>query len=136
LAVLAIILLLFKELLVMCFDPTLAVTLRLPTRFLHIVLLVVIAVAIVVSLQMVGIALMLAMLVTPPATAYLVTRRLPAMMLVAAAIGAGSGVVGLYVSFYFGVASGAAIVLVCTLIFLATLAGVKVHSRWRQGRPA
>jgi ABC-type Mn2+/Zn2+ transport system permease subunit len=61
---------------------------------------------------------MLAMLVTPPATAYLLTRRLPTMMLLAASIGAFSGVVGLYLSFYVSMASGAAIVLVSTSIFL------------------
>ena len=58
------------------------------------------------------------MLVTPAATAYLLTRRLPSMMAVAALIGAGSAVIGLYVSFYINVASGAAIVLVCTVCFL------------------
>jgi ABC-type Mn2+/Zn2+ transport system permease subunit len=96
----------------------LAETLRLPTDFLRYLLLILIAVAIVVSLQTVGIALMLAMLVTPAATAYLLTRRLPTMMVLAASIGALSGVIGLYVSFYVSIASGAAIVLVCTAIFL------------------
>jgi ABC-type Mn2+/Zn2+ transport system permease subunit len=65
----------------------------------------------------VGIALMLAMFVTPAATASLVTRRLPTMMGVAAAIGAFSGIAGLYASFYLNMASGAAVVLVATLIF-------------------
>lgn len=108
---------LFKEFLVLSFDPVLAATLRLPAGLLHYLLLVLIAVAIVVSLQTVGVALMVAMLVTPAATAYLLTRRLPAMMVVAAAIGALSGVVGLYLSYYLSVASGAAIVLVCTALF-------------------
>lgn len=107
----------YKEFLVLSFDPILAATLRLPATFLHYLLLVLIAVAIVVSLQTVGVALMVAMLVTPAATAYLVTRRLPTMMVLAAAIGAFSGVAGLYLSYYFSVASGAAIVLVCTALF-------------------
>lgn len=116
--VLLVIFLFYKEFLVMTFDPVLAVTLRLPTTFLRYLLLVLIAVTIVISLQVVGIALMLAMLVTPAATASLLTRRLPAMMIVAGAIGAGSGIVGLYTSFYLNIASGPTVVLVATLIFV------------------
>ncbi len=111
----------FKEFLVISFDPILAATLRLPATLLHYLLLILIAVAIVVSLRTVGVALMVAMLVTPAATAYLLTRRLLPMMALAAFIGALSGVVGLYLSYYVSVASGAAIVLVCTALFLLTL---------------
>ncbi|NOX60730.1 MAG: metal ABC transporter permease [Chloroflexi bacterium] len=108
----------YKEFLVISFDPILAQTLRMPSQLLNYFLYVLIAITIVVSLQTVGIALMLAMLVTPPATAYLLTRRLPSMMATAAGIGAFAGVAGLYLSYYTGVASGAAIVLVSTLLFL------------------
>jgi ABC-type Mn2+/Zn2+ transport system permease subunit len=107
----------FKEFVIISFDPTLAVTLRLPARLLESLLLVLIAVTIVVSLQTVGVALMVAMLVTPAATAYLLTRKLSTMMGLAALIGALSGVIGLYLSFYIKVASGAAIVLVATAVF-------------------
>ncbi len=108
----------YKEFMVISFDPTLAETLRLPSVWLHYLLLVLIAVAIVVSLQTVGVALMLGMLVTPAATAYLLTRRLLPMMGVAALIGTLSSIIGLYLSFYVSIASGAAIVLVCTAFFL------------------
>jgi ABC-type Mn2+/Zn2+ transport system permease subunit len=64
---------------------------------------------------------MLAMLVTPATTAYLLTRRLPRMMLVGSIVGVLSGVIGLYLSFYFGLASGAAIVLVAIGFFLVAL---------------
>ena len=64
--------------------------------------------------------LVAAMLVTPAATAYLLTRRLPAMMIVSAAVGAASSVAGLYASYYLDVASGAAVVLVATAAFLLT----------------
>jgi ABC-type Mn2+/Zn2+ transport system permease subunit len=110
--------LLYKELLVVSFDPILAATLRLPLNVLNYLLLVLIAVTVVVSLQTVGVALMVAMLVTPAATAYLLTRRLWHMMIVGAAIGAVSSVAGLYLSFYVNVASGAAVVLVCTTFFV------------------
>ena len=116
--VLLVIFLFYKEFLVISFDPVLATTLRLPTTFLRYLLLVLIAVTIVVSLQVVGIALMLAMLVTPAAAASLLTRRLPTMMAVAALIGGASGVVGIYASFYLNIASGPAVVLVDTALFL------------------
>ena len=115
--VLITIFLFYKEFLVMSFDLTLAQTLRLPTTFLRYLLLILIALTIVVALQVVGIALILAMLVTPAAAASLLTRRLPWMMAVAAAIGALSGLVGVYASFYLDIASGPAVVLVATAIF-------------------
>lgn len=121
LAILAVVLL-YKELLVVSFDPVLAATLRLPAAALHYLLLLLIATAIVVSLQAVGVALMLAMLVTPPATAYLLVRRLKPMMIAAAFLGSFSGIAGLYLSYYLNMASGAAIVLVSTTLFLLALA--------------
>lgn len=118
--ILLVILAFYKEFVVISFDPILAATLRLPNRLLEYLLLILIAMTIVVSLQTVGVALMVAMLVTPAATAYLLTRRLPVMMALAALIGSLSGLIGLYLSFYVQVASGAAIVLVATVIFLVT----------------
>jgi manganese/iron transport system permease protein len=117
--VLLVVMAFYKEFLVLSFDPVLAATLRLPVRLFDYLLLVLIAVTIVVSLQTVGVALMVAMLVTPAAAAYLLTRRLPVMMALAALIAALSGVVGLYLSYYLSIASGAAIVLTCTAVFLA-----------------
>ncbi|MBX0328172.1 metal ABC transporter permease [Oscillochloris sp. ZM17-4] len=115
--------LLYKELTLISFDSVLATTLRLPVQALEYLLLVLIAVAVVVSIQTVGVSLMLAVLVTPAATASLLTRRLMPMLLLAAGMAAICGVVGLYLSYYLGVASGAAIVLTCTAIFLITWAG-------------
>jgi manganese/iron transport system permease protein len=117
--ILAVVFLFYKEFLVLSFDPLLATTLRLPARYLEYLLLVLIALAVVVSLQTVGVALMVAMLVTPAATAYLLTRRLPTMMALGAIIASLSGVVGLYLSYYASISSGAAIVLTSTAIFLA-----------------
>lgn len=115
--VLVLVFVFYKEFLLLAFDPVLAVTLRVPSRWLEMLLYLLIAVTVVVSLQTVGVALMVAMLVTPAATASLVTKRLPKMMALAAAIAAFSGVAGLYFSYYLSVASGAAIVLTCTAIF-------------------
>lgn len=107
----------YKEFLVISFDPILAETLRLPAKLLDNLLIVIIAIAIVISLQTVGVALMVAMLVTPAATAYLLTRRLPFMMLIAAVLASVSSAVGLYLSYYLSIASGAAIVLTTTVFF-------------------
>ena len=123
LAVLLVVVLFYKELVLVSFDATLATTLRMPTSAYRIILLVLVAVTVVVSLQTVGLGLMLAMLVTPASTAYLVTRRLPRMMLVGALLGVFAGIAGLYLSFYIGVSSGAAVVLVAISLFLLVLVG-------------
>lgn len=117
LIVITIIVVFFKELRAISFDPTLARTLKLPVRLFDYGLLVLIALTIVVALEVVGVSLMLAMLVTPSATATFFTNRLQTMMLVSAGIGVFSGIFGLYASFYFDVASGPAVVLTATLIF-------------------
>jgi len=134
-AVLAVVALLYKELVVVSFDPVLAATLRLPAERLRILLLVLLALTIVVSLQTVGIGLVSALLVTPAAAAHLLTRRLPRMMAIAAAIGVASSVIGLYASYYLDVASGAAIVLTATGFFLlAFLFAPRSGVAWRLGR--
>ena len=130
--VLSAVLLLYKELVVVSFDPVLAATLRLPAERLRTALLVLLALTIVVSLQTVGIGLVSALLVTPAATAYLLTRRLPRMMAIAAAIGVASSVIGLYASYYLDVASGAAIVLTATAFFLLAFLFAPVRGAvWR-----
>lgn len=126
----------YKEFLVLSFDPLLAATLRLPARFLEYLLLILIALAIVVSLQTVGVALMVAILITPAATAYLLTRRLPFMMLISALIACVSGVVGLYLSYYMSISSGAAIVLTCTAIFILAWAGQTIRRGMIERQPA
>ncbi|NLE75095.1 MAG: metal ABC transporter permease [Actinobacteria bacterium] len=115
--ILLVVVLLYRQLLVTSFDPVFAMTLRLRTEWLRMLLLVLLALTIVVSLQTVGVGLVVAMLVTPGATAYLLVRRLLPMMTTAAAVGAVSAVGGLYISYYANVASGAAMVLVATILF-------------------
>jgi manganese/iron transport system permease protein len=116
--ILVIVVLLYKEFLIISFDPVLARTLNLPTETLRYVLLILIAVTIVVSLQTVGIALMIAMLVTPAAAAGLLTHRLHWMMISAAIIGATSSIIGFYISFHINISTGASIVLTATAIFI------------------
>ena len=118
LIVLAVLLAFFKEFQLASFDPVLAHMLGKRPETLRFAMLILLALTIVVSLQTVGVGLVAAMLVTPAATAFLLTRRLATMMGVAAAIGAAAAVVGLYVSYYLDVASGAAVVLAATAAFL------------------
>ncbi len=116
--VILLVIIFFKEFQTLSFDPVLAVTLRMPVNLLTNLLLAMIAVTVAVSMQTVGVALMVAMLVTPAATAYLLTRHLWTMMILGAVIGASSSVVGLYLSYYLNIASGAAIVLTATAVFV------------------
>lgn len=128
---LATVVALYKEFLVLAFDPLFADTLRLPATFLENLQMVLMAVVIVVAIKAVGIALVLAMLVTPAATAGMLVRRLPPMMLLAAAFGCLSAVIGLYLAFYANVASGPAIVLAQTALFGLVLAGRGLRRRMR-----
>ena len=128
--------LLWKELLFSTFDPLGAGAAGLPVRRLDDLLLILIAVTIVISLQAVGIVLVVAMITTPAATAQLLVKRFTAMIQVAALIGVSAAIVGLYVSYSLDIASGAAIVLLETLIFLLVLAFTLIRSRIYAARGA
>lgn len=121
LLVLAVIAVLWKELLYATFDPLGAAASGLPVELLEYVYLAVVALTIVVSLKAVGIILVVAMLVTPAATAQLLTVRFGRMMGLAILVGVVSAVVGLYVSLWADAASGATIVLVETALFVAAM---------------
>ena len=128
--------LLWKELLFSTFDPLGAGAAGLPVRRLDDLLLILIAVTIVISLQAVGIVLVVAMITTPAATAQLLVKQFTAMIQVAALIGVSAAVVGLYVSYSLDIASGAAIVILETLIFLIALAFTLIRSRIYAARGA
>jgi ABC-type Mn2+/Zn2+ transport system permease subunit len=120
--VLVVVALLWKELLYATFDPQGAAASGLRVEALEYLFLGLVALTIVVSLQAVGIILVVAMLVTPAATGQLLTVRFGTLVLLAVAIGIGTSVLGLYVSYWLDVATGATIVLVQTALFLAALA--------------
>ncbi len=121
LLVLAVVAVLWKELLYATFDPLGAAASGIRVDRLELLFLTLVAITIVVSLQAVGIILVVAMLVTPAATAQLLTVRFTRLMLAAAAIGVVSAILGLYVSYWLDVASGATIVLVQTATFALAL---------------
>ena len=130
LVVVGTIVLLYKEFMLISFDLALARTLRLPSDGLRLLLLVLIAITIVTSLQIVGITLMLAMLVTPAATARLITHRLHHMMIVSAFLGAASGIIGIYLAYHLEIATGPAIVLTITAIFALTFIFVQLRQQF------
>lgn len=115
---LAILFVLRRSLVLYSFDPVHAHAIGLSPRWLEAILLGLLALNAVVALQAVGIVLVIAMLITPGATAYLLTDRFDRMLLIAAAVGAGSCLLGTYVSYYLDASTGGSIVGVLTLLFL------------------
>jgi manganese/iron transport system permease protein len=135
-ALLIVLRLLWKELLFSTFDPLGAGAAGLPVRRLDDLLLILIAVTIVISLQAVGIVLVVAMITTPAATAQLLVKRFTAMIQVAAMIGVSAATIGLYLSYSLDIASGAAIVILETALFLFALAYTSIRSRLHTARGA
>jgi ABC-type Mn2+/Zn2+ transport system permease subunit len=122
LLILVVVAVFWKELLFATFDPLAAAASGLRVAALEYLFLILVALTIVVSLQAVGIILVVAMLITPAATAQLLSLRFGRLMVLAISIGVGSAVLGLYVSYWFDTPSGATIVLVETAAFLLALA--------------
>lgn len=108
----------YKELLVSTFDETMAQAYGLPTKLIHYGIMVLLTMATVASLQTVGVVLVVAMLITPAATAYLLTNHFWRMILLASFLGALSAVIGLFISFVYNLPSGAVIVLAATVLFV------------------
>lgn len=119
--VIVILFALLKEFTLVAFDVTLAHSLGYPVFRLDILLLMLVSATIVVSLQTVGNILILALIVTPPATARLLTDRLDLMLAFSALIGVASGIGGLYISYHASSAAGGTIVLTATACFLVAL---------------
>jgi ABC-type Mn2+/Zn2+ transport system permease subunit len=121
-AVLALVAVLYRPFLLLSFDPQRAAALGLPVGRLHLVMLVVVTLAVVIGFRVVGALLVLGLLIAPPATAVLLTRRLPTMMALSAAIAAASAPLGLLISWHLDLAAGGSIVLVAVGAFIVTLA--------------
>ena len=108
-----------RDLLLYCFDPQHARAIGLPVRLIHYGLLVLLSLTIVAALKAVGVILVVAMLVTPGATAYLLTDRFERMLAISAAVAIGSSVIGTLVSFHIDGATGPCIVLIQAAAFVA-----------------
>ena len=107
-----------KDLILYCFDPRHAKTVGINVSFLHYLLLTCLSLAAVVGLQSVGIVLVVAMLITPGATAYLLTDKFDNITIISVISAIVSSLLGIYLSFWFDLETGGSIVLVQTFIFL------------------
>ncbi|MCC6907512.1 MAG: metal ABC transporter permease [Phycisphaerales bacterium] len=125
----------WKDLLLFVFDPAQAKAVGLNTGLLHVMLLTLLAATAVAALQAVGACLVVAMLVTPGATAYLLTDRFGRMMGLAAAMGVTTSMLGAYASYFLDGSTGGCIVVLQTVLFLAALVFAPVHGvlagRWK-----
>jgi manganese/iron transport system permease protein len=128
--VLAIVGLLYKELLFYSFDPTGAQASGLPVDWLNAGLMALIALTVVASMKVVGVILVLSLLIAPGATAYLLVPRLHQVMVVGSGIGVAASVTGLYLSYYFNLPSGPAIVLVVSILFSLAFLFSPSHGVW------
>jgi ABC-type Mn2+/Zn2+ transport system permease subunit len=120
-AVLGLVALLYRPFLLVSFDRRRAAAIGLPVARLELVMLVLVTLAVVIGFRVVGALLVLGMLMAPPAAAALVTKRMPAMMAVSAAIAAAAAPIGLLLSWHLDIAAGASIVLVAVAAFLVLL---------------
>ncbi|MBE9042868.1 metal ABC transporter permease [Pleurocapsales cyanobacterium LEGE 10410] len=118
---LVVILIRRKDLLLFCFDPNHAKAIGLNVQLMFYTLLSVLALTIVTALQTAGIILVIAMLVTPGSTAYLLTDRFDRMLWISIATSVFSCVMGTYLSYHFDVSTGGAIVVLLTMLFLVAM---------------
>jgi len=116
--VLAFVVLFFKELLLTSFDPVMAQAMGINVSFFHYLLMVLLTLVSVTAMQSVGTILIVAMLITPAATAYLYATSLKIMLILSATIGACSSVIGLFIGYSFNVAAGSSIVLTASAFFV------------------
>ncbi|MBF0934868.1 MAG: metal ABC transporter permease [Abiotrophia defectiva] len=117
-AVLIVIILFFKELLITSFDPQMAKAMGMKVNFYHYLLMILLTLVSVTAMQSVGTILIVAMLITPAATAYLYVNSLKSMILLSSTLGAVTSVLGLFLGTSFNVAAGSSIVLTSAVIFV------------------
>jgi len=111
----------YKQLLFSTFDPEVAPTYGVPTAWVDTFFSLVLAATIIASMQVMGVTLIAASIVIPPITARMLTDSFARMLILSSAIGAGCGLLGMYISFYLNISSGASIVLFSALVFVVVL---------------
>ena len=141
LIVITVVIVLYKELLFYTFDKLGAQAVGLPVNLLDLSLMVLIGLTIVASLKAVGVVLVLSLLITPAATAYLLVPRLHQVMLLGVVIGVISSIAGMYISYFYNLPSGPAIVLVTSGLFVLAFLfspsqGILTHPNTNSNQPA
>ncbi|HDA0483660.1 TPA: metal ABC transporter permease [Staphylococcus aureus] len=131
--VLILIIIFYRPLMISTFDPTFSRMSGLNTTLLHYFVMLLLSLVTVASIQTVGIILVVALLITPASTAFLVSKKLYSMMIIASLISVISSIVGLYYSYIYNIPSGATIVLCTFVIYIITLFFTKFTNRKKRG---
>lgn len=131
--VLILIIIFYRPLMISTFDPTFSRMSGLNTTLLHYFVLLLLSLVTVASIQTVGIILVVALLITPASTAFLISKKLYSMMIIASLISVISSIVGLYYSYIYNIPSGATIVLCTFVIYIITLFFTKFTNRKKRG---
>ena len=131
--VLSLIIILFRPLKMSTFDPVFSRMSGLNTTFMHYFVMLLLALVIVASVQTVGVILVVALLITPASTAYLITKRLSTMMLVSSLFSVISSTIGIYVSFILNLPSGVVIVLIAAILYALVFALTKFNNISHKG---
>ena len=127
--VLILIIIFYRPLMISTFDPTFSRMSGLNTTLLHYFVMLLLSLVTVASIQTVGIILVVALLITPASTAFLISKKLYSMMIIASLISVISSIVGLYYSYIYNIPSGATIVLCTFVIYIITLFSIKFPNR-------
>ncbi|HII1612784.1 TPA: metal ABC transporter permease [Staphylococcus aureus] len=131
--VLILIIIFYRPLMISTFDPTFSRMSGLNTTLLHYFVMLLLSLVTVASIQTVGIILVVALLITPASTAFLISKKLYSMMIIASLISVISSIVGLYYSYIYNIPSGATIVLCTFVIYIITLFFTKLTNRKKRG---
>lgn len=131
--VLILIIIFYRPLMISTFDPTFSRMSGLNTTLLHYFVMLLLSLVAVASIQTVGIILVVALLITPASTAFLISKKLYSMMIIASLISVISSIVGLYYSYIYNIPSGATIVLCTFVIYIITLFFTKFTNRKKRG---
>lgn len=131
--VLILIIIFYRPLMISTFDPTFSRMSGLNTTLLHYFVMLLLSLVTVASIQTVGIILVVALLITPASTAFLISKKLYSMMIIASLISVISSIAGLYYSYIYNIPSGATIVLCTFVIYIITLFFTKFTNRKKRG---
>lgn len=132
--VLIIVIVFYQQLKLTTFDPIFSKMNGINPKFWHYTIMMLLALITVVSLQTIGIILVVAMLITPASSAYLISKSLHQMMIISAIFGLISAVIGIYISYMMNVPSGACIVIIATIIYMFTFILSKTNFLYKKGR--
>lgn len=132
-SVITLIVVFYRPLMISTFDATFSRMSGLNTTLIHYFVMLLLALVTVASIQTVGIILVVALLITPASTAFLISKQLYSMMIIASLISIISSITGLYFSYIYNVPSGATIVICTFTIYVITLAITRMNNRQKRG---